>query len=100
MNSIKVLHCADVHLGASESSLGILAENRKAETLICFEKIINLAKDKNVDILLIAGDLFNSNNIDKAFTDRVFECFASIPDTCFWLLLNGSQSMCGMSIGH
>ena len=81
MNSIKVLHCADVHLGAAESSLGILAENRKAETLICFEKIINLAKDKNVDILLIAGDLFNSNNIDKAFTDRVFECFASIPDT-------------------
>ncbi len=81
MNSIKILHCADIHIGAAESSLGVLAESRRAETLITFEKIINLAKEERVDILLIAGDLFNSNNIQKSFTDRVFECLSSIPDT-------------------
>ncbi len=80
MNSVKILHCADIHIGAAESSLGVLAESRRAETLITFEKIINLAKETAVDILLIAGDLFNSNNIEKSFIDRVFECFASIPD--------------------
>lgn len=81
MNLVKILHCADLHIGASESSIGIRADNRRAETLITFEKIVNLAKQNNVDILLIAGDLFNSNNIDKAFIDRCFECFDSIPDT-------------------
>ncbi len=80
MNSVKILHCADIHIGAAESSLGTLAESRRAETLITFEKIINLAKENCVDILLIAGDLFNSNNIEKSFTDRVFECFNSIPN--------------------
>ncbi len=80
MNLVKILHCADIHIGAAESSLGALSDSRRAETLITFEKTINLAKEENVDILLIAGDLFNSNNIEKAFTDRVFECFASIPD--------------------
>ncbi len=80
MNSVKILHCADVHIGSAESSLGTIAESRRAETLITFEKIINLAKDSNIDILLIAGDLFNSNSIEKSFVDRVFECFSSIPD--------------------
>lgn len=79
MNSVKILHCADIHIGAAESSLGALSTNRRAETLIAFEKIINLAKEEKVDILLIAGDLFNSNTIEKSFTDRVFECFAAIP---------------------
>ena len=80
MNAIKILHCADVHIGAAESSLGTLSHTRQAETLMTFEKIINLAKENTVDILLIAGDLFNSNNIDRAFCDRVFECFGEIPE--------------------
>ncbi len=80
MNSVKILHCADIHIGAAENFLGTRAESRRAETLITFEKIINLARENAIDILLIAGDLFNSNNIEKSFTDRVFECFASIPD--------------------
>ena len=80
MKSVKVLHCADLHIGAAESSLGAKAQSRRAETLITFEKIINTAKENAVDILLIAGDLFNSNNIEKSFIDRVFECFSEIPD--------------------
>lgn len=81
MNSVKILHCADLHIGAAESFLGSRAESRKAETLITFEKIINLARENAVDILLIAGDLFNSNNVEKTYVDRVFECFAAIPET-------------------
>lgn len=80
MNSVKILHTADLHIGAAESFLGARAQSRQAETLITFEKIVNLAKENNVDILLIAGDLFNSNNVEKSFIDRVFECFTSIPD--------------------
>ncbi len=80
MNSVKILHCADIHIGAAESFLGTRAESRQAETLITFENIIKIAKDNNIDILLIAGDLFNSNNAQKVFINRVFECFASISD--------------------
>lgn len=80
MNTVKILHCADIHIGAAESFLGARAESRRAETLITFEKIISIAKENDVDILLISGDLFNSNSVEKAFTDRVFECFAAIPD--------------------
>lgn len=80
MNSVKILHCADIHIGAAESFLGTRSDSRQAETLITFEKIINLAKENSVDVLLIAGDLFNSNTIEKTFVDRVFECFEAVPD--------------------
>lgn len=80
MNSVKILHCADLHIGAAESFLGARAESRKAETLLTAEKIINLAKENKVDILLIAGDLFNSNTVDATFVDAVFNCFLKIPD--------------------
>ena len=81
METVKILHCADLHIGAAESFLGARAESRQAETLITFEKIINKARENAVQILLIAGDLFNSNDISKSLVDRVFECFSSIPDT-------------------
>ena len=80
MNSVKILHCADLHIGAAESFLGTRSDSRRAETLITFEKIVNIAKENSVDILLISGDLFNSNSVEKAFTDRVIECFSEIPD--------------------
>ncbi len=80
MNSVKILHCADIHIGAAESFLNERAEGRRTETLITFENIIKAAKQNNVNILLIAGDLFNSNNIEKSFSDRVFDCMTSVPD--------------------
>ena len=67
METVKILHCADLHIGAAESFLGALAKSRRAETLITFEKIISLAKEEEVKLLLIAGDLFDSNNIEESF---------------------------------
>ncbi len=81
MNKVKILHCADVHIGAAESFLGARAESRQAETLITFEKIIDIAKENDVQIMLISGDLFNSNNQPKSVIDRVFENFAKIENT-------------------
>ena len=72
MNNIKILHTADVHIGARDAFLGVTAESRRFETLLTFERIIDLAKEKNVDILAIAGDLFESNMIESAFIDGVF----------------------------
>ncbi len=79
MNFVKILHCADIHIGAKESFLGVNAEPRRFETLITFEKIIDIAKQNSVDIVAIAGDLFHSANIESVFVDRVLSKIASVP---------------------
>ena len=48
MNTVKILHCADIHIGARESFLGPLAAERRAETLITFERIIDLGVKSSV----------------------------------------------------
>lgn len=79
MNFVKILHCADIHIGAAGSFLGALAETRRFETLITFEKILEAAEENNVQLILIAGDLFDSNKIGKVFFDRVFDAIEKTP---------------------
>ncbi len=80
MNTVKILHCADMHIGAAESFLGFSAESRRFETLVTFEKIVDLCQEKGVQILAIAGDLFDSNDIEDRFIDAVFNKIASTKD--------------------
>lgn len=78
MKTVKILHTADFHIGAAESFLKTEASKRRFENLLTFEKIIDLGAQKNVDIIAIAGDLFDSNQIEERFIDAVFEKISSI----------------------
>lgn len=78
MNTVKILHCADIHIGAAESFLGASADSRRFETLVTFERIADLCQEKGVQILSIAGDLFDSNTVEDRFFDAVFAKIASI----------------------
>ncbi|MBD3362944.1 hypothetical protein GF362_04450 [Candidatus Dojkabacteria bacterium] len=56
---LKILHTADVHLGAKLSWLGNKAVIQQKQLLSTFSEIIDLAIEKKIDILLISGDLFD-----------------------------------------
>lgn len=78
MKSVKILHCADIHIGAPDSFLGVNAEHRRYETLITFENIMDLAVSENVQIVAIAGDLFDSETVDSAFSKPVIDKIKAI----------------------
>lgn len=80
---VKIIHSADFHIGAELSNLGILAENRRYETLETFGRMVALCKEKDVEFCLISGDLFDSNNAGVAFFDAVLNHIKSAPDTEF-----------------
>ena len=79
MERIKILHTADLHIGAAESFLGANADLRRFETLMTFERIVDLAVENEVQVLAIAGDLFDSNDIEERFISAVFDKIASAP---------------------
>ena len=76
MEKIKILHTADVHIGAAESFLGKDSDTRRFETLITFERIIETAKKENVAVIALAGDIFDSNGIETRFIEAVFGSIA------------------------
>lgn len=80
MATVKILHCADLHIGAAASGLGEKGEVRRLEALLTFEKIIKLAKEREVRLLLIAGDLLSSNRVETQAVNRILECIAGAPE--------------------
>ncbi len=80
MNSVKILHTADLHIGARDAFLGKDAEKRRFEALLTFEKIVDLAKQNDVRILAVAGDLFDSNGTEREFIEGVFKKIAESPE--------------------
>lgn len=78
---MKFVHCADVHIGKEFAINKLRSRLRKAEILQSFLDIIEYCRDEAVDILLIAGDLFDSENVEDAVVKQVKDALAGIPDT-------------------
>ena len=60
---MKIIHCADIHLGASmRTHLNRdQAKIRQIELLATFSKMIDYAVENKVKAIIIAGDLFDTN---------------------------------------
>ena len=64
---MKILHTADWHLGAS-----LDGKSRYEEQIATIDEIAKIADDKQVDVILIAGDVFVNPNMPP-FADHMFE---------------------------
>jgi exonuclease SbcD len=68
---LRILHTADVHLGARHADLGDAAAAQRERQFAAFKATIDLAVGEKVDIVLIAGDLFDSNTQPSRSVERV-----------------------------
>lgn len=77
---IKVVHCADLHLDSSFSSMPTHIGNiRREETKESFGRIITLAKEEAADILIISGDFFDRERVKPETMEFVLKKFSEIP---------------------
>lgn len=72
---IRFLHLADVHLGASLSGFGELAPVRRDQVREAFRQLPELAREYEVDAVLVAGDLFDSPEPSVADRQMAAELF-------------------------
>jgi exonuclease SbcD len=72
---LKILHTADIHLGAKFSVLGSKGASQREQLRTTFKNIISTAIDERVNIVLIAGDLFDANQQSQRNIDLVIEQF-------------------------
>ncbi len=84
MSSVKILHTADLHIGAELSALGSKAESRQFEVLETFKDICTLCRENNVEICLISGDLFDSNRSGSVLAPSVLSYIESASPTRFF----------------
>ncbi|MDD7592846.1 MAG: DNA repair exonuclease [Peptoniphilaceae bacterium] len=80
MNPISVMHTADLHLGATLSSLGDFAGSRRAEIVRTFYRMLDVCRDEHVSVLLIAGDFLEASTIRPAMLSDIIRHMAAVPD--------------------
>jgi DNA repair protein SbcD/Mre11 len=68
---LRLLHTADVHLGARHTDLGERAAVLRERQFTAFRVTVDLAIAEAVDLVLIAGDLFDSNTQPRRSVERV-----------------------------
>jgi DNA repair protein SbcD/Mre11 len=85
---IKILLTSDIHLGAESSSIPI----RTSDRLMTLKKITTLAKDH--DLLLIAGDLFDSHTPDATLVADVSRLFTYLKKQDTTILLSPGEHEC------
>ena len=69
---MKFLHCADLHLGCPGGG----------ERMRAFTHMLAFCKSEKVEILLLAGDLFEAARADERTRRQVFSALAENPSLC------------------
>src|SRR5688500_3642923 len=66
----RLLHMADVHLGARHDDLGPAAAAQRERQFAAFQRAVDVAIAERVDLVLICGDLFDSNYQPRRSVER------------------------------
>lgn len=75
---MRLIHCADFHLGSPLTALGDKADERHRELMLSFERVCRLSNEKSADFLLICGDLFDSVSVSQTIISDVFSALAAV----------------------
>lgn len=67
MRKIKILHCADIHFDTPFKEFkNTLANKSKEELKEVFNRIIDLCNNEKVEIMLLAGDIFDNYTLSRS----------------------------------
>ena len=81
---MKFVHIADMHFDSPFSTLsdkGNLGEKRRLEQRKIFKKVIDYIKDKRIEYLFIAGDLYEHKYVKKSTIEYIDNLFREIKET-------------------
>lgn len=75
---MKFLHTSDLQLDAPFAFLGEVGQRHRSQLLATFDAIIQLTQNENYQLLLISGDLFDSNRPAQSTVDHVINRLGSL----------------------
>ncbi|MDY3845657.1 MAG: metallophosphoesterase [Eubacteriales bacterium] len=94
-NKIKIMQLGDVHLGGAYRSLPEDLASVCRSALLCgFVNAVTAEIKNGVSVVLITGDLFDSDSPDQKTADAVRELFFKNPDVVFFIAPGESDFGC------
>ncbi len=84
--TFKVLHTADWHIGKSLHKHELVDEMRRF-----FDFLFRTIKEKNIDLLLVSGDIFDHSNPSSADRRLYYEVLKSLSDLGVKVIITGGN---------
>ena len=93
---MRIIHCSDLHLDSKmKSNLSSQkAKERRNEILITYQKMVDYAKENDVKVILIAGDMFDKKDITVKAKNIVLDSIKLNPEIDF-IYLKGNHDEAG-----
>lgn len=92
---MKILHSADWQLGCGFSGFGERAPVLRSERVATLRRAIELGCREAVDAIVIAGDLFEDNQVVQGLLTETFTLFASVPALRIFILPGNHDPVSG-----
>jgi DNA repair exonuclease SbcCD nuclease subunit len=80
---MKFLHTADWQIGMKAVALGDAGPQVREERLAAGRRVAEVAKSHNVDFVLVSGDLFEDNAVDRILVQKVADILNSFGKPIF-----------------
>lgn len=88
---MRIIHAADLHLGSKiEAKLKDISEERKREVRNSFMRLAEYAETNDIHVILLSGDVFDSDKPFKKDKDTFYSVIKEHPDIDF-LYLRGNH---------
>ena len=85
MKTVTVAHCADIHYDSDIVYMGPKGRIRKRERQASFENILKMCRQKHIEYLLIAGDLFETPEPEEKYVEGLRDKFAECDETYIFI---------------
>ena len=91
---MRLIHCADLHLDSAMTThlSPDKAKERKNELLDTYLRMVDYAKENGVDIILIAGDMFDKKAVSKTTRETVYSTIVNNSEIDFYYLKGNHDS--------
>lgn len=75
---VKILHCSDIHLGKRPFGTREFSEKRYLDFFKAFDEMVDIGISENVELLIVAGDLFDKKELSPDTLERTEKIFQKL----------------------
>jgi DNA repair exonuclease SbcCD nuclease subunit len=76
---VRFLHTADWQIGMKAARVGAVADQVRQERLRAAERVIDIARNERLDFILVTGDLFEHNAVERSLVQRIVDILGKSP---------------------
>ena len=97
---VKFIHTADWQIGMQASHVGAVGQKVRSARIDSAERVVEAATDQQADFIVVAGDTFEDNAVERVLVQKVADILGSFAGPVYLISGNHDPLVPGSVWGH